>query len=132
MIYESDLIKKIFGCDNELDRFDILALEALKAPKYPAKKKTDEYRAASCDTKTWICPAEDYGDFYVESDSLFVKGLCVAMIEAIKNIPAGAEKTGFADECYERGIVTVRRRDGLRGIEEIILKYLNKSQGEQK
>ena len=119
------LIEKLFLCDNELDRFDVLAMAALNAPKYPEEKKTDEYRVRSCQTKTWFFIGDDGNDYYVESDSLFIKGLCVALIEAAKKTSADAKKIGFADELYARGIISIDRRNGLVGIEEKIIKHIN-------
>lgn len=128
MFNKTELIEKLFECDNDLDRFDILAMAALGAPKYPDGKKTDEYRVRSCETNTWFCC--EGGEFFAESDSLFVKGLCLALIDATRGLPDKATDIGFADECFERGIITKRRRDGLYGVEVEIIKYLNIKNGE--
>lgn len=119
---------RLFEIDNELDRFDFLALLSLNAPPFPSEYKTDENRLVSCETKTWY-KLEYNGAvrLYVESDSLFVRGSCLVLADIVaaadaKTLSCGI---GFADECYARGIINDARRRGLLSLEEKIKKYIN-------
>lgn len=114
---------RLFECDNELDRFDFLALSALTAPKYPTDKKTNDHRVRSCETNTWLY-IDVEGSVFVESDSLFLKGLIVLFADAAHETHDGAE--GFFEECFRRGIITAKRLDGLKETENIILKRSKK------
>ena len=122
----SEIVQRLFAAENELDRFDILAMAALGAPKYPPEMKDDAHRVNSCETKTWFCADTSDGlKFYAVSDSLFIGGLCEALIETSQKLSPPVYHIGFADECFARGIITARRRDGLYEIEKKIIKYIN-------
>ena len=122
------LAARLFEIDNELDRFDFLALLSLNAPPFPTEYKTDENRLVSCETKTWY-KLDYYGTvrLSIESDSLFVRGLCLVLADIVSTADAKmlSRGIGFADECYSRGIVNDARRRGLLSLEEIIKKYIN-------
>ena len=123
----SPLAARLFEIDNELDRFDFLALAALGAPTLDKSELCEESRLVSCETKTWY--KLDYDGavrLTVESDSLFVKGLCVVLAEiaALSDTETLARGIGFADECYRRGIINDARRRGLLSLEEKIKKYI--------
>ena len=123
----SPLAARLFEIGNELDRFDFLALTALGAPTLDKSELCEENRLVSCETKTWF--RLDYDGavrLTVESDSLFVKGLCVVLAEiaALSDTKTLAQGIGFADECFSRGIINDARRRGLLSLEEKIKKYI--------
>lgn len=129
----SPLAARLYEIGNELDRFDFLALTALAAPTLDKSELTEENRLVSCETKTWY--KLDYNGavrLTVESDSLFVKGLCVVLSEiaALSDTETLARGIGFADECYRRGIINDARRRGLLSLEEKIIKYITQIQKE--
>ena len=135
MFEQSELAKQLFAADNDLDRFDILAGAALLSDKFPDEFKTEEHRLAACDTKTWFYLDFDGGiRLYAESDSLFVKGLCIVLADIVsKTSKEGlAHGIGFADECYARGIIDGSRRKGLLSLEDEIINFSNKYYGENK
>ena len=130
----SPLAARLFEIDNELDRFDFLALAALGAPTLDKSELTENNRLVSCETKAWY--KLDYDGavrLTVESDSLFVKGLCIVLAEivALTDEKTLAQGIGFADECHRRGIINDARRRGLLSLEEKIIKYINQIQKER-
>lgn len=123
----SPLAARLFEIDNELDRFDFLAMTALGAPSLEKSELTEENRLVSCETKTWYRLDFDGAvRLTVESDSLFVKGLCVVLAEiaALSDKKTLLRGIGFADECFDRGIVSDARRRGLLSLENEIKKYI--------
>ena len=91
----SPLAARLFEIDNELDRFDFLALTALGAPTLDKSELTENNRLVSCETKTWFKLGYDGAvRLTVESDSLFVKGLCIVLSEiaALSELPALLER----------------------------------------
>ena len=122
----SPLSKRLFEIDNDLDRFDFLALLALNSPAFPDELKTEEHRLPACETKTWYALNYDGAvRLSFESDSLFVKGLCAVLSEIVSlgDVETLASGIGFADECYERKIINDARRLGLSSLEEKIKTY---------
>ena len=131
----SPLAARLFEIDNELDRFDFLALAALGAPTLDKSELTENNRLVSCETKTWFKLGYDGAvRLTVESDSLFVKGLCIVLSEiaALSDTETLARGIGFADECYRRGIINDARRRGLLSLEEKIKEYITQIKGETK
>ena len=129
------LAARLFEIDNELDRFDFLALAALGAPTLDKSELTENNRLVSCETKTWFKLGYDGAvRLTVESDSLFVKGLCIVLSEiaALSDTETLARGIGFADECYRRGIINDARRRGLLSLEEKIKEYITQIKGETK
>ena len=125
----SPLAVKLFGISNELDRFDFLTDVALAADKFPPELKTDEHRLRSCETKTWYSLDFDGAvRLNIESDSLFVKGLCLVLADVVKNASPGEIKSGigFAEKCFDEKIITDDRRKGLSSLENEIIKFANK------
>lgn len=124
-------VKELFSIDNDLDRFDFLAVKALKAPPFPENEKTDENSIPACETASWCIIENIDGKIRLlcESDSLFVKGLIIVLGEVLEESGVKAYKNGyigFADECFERGIISVSRREGLFSLEKRITEYLNR------
>ena len=129
------LAARLFEIGNELDRFDFLALAALGAPTLDKSELTENNRLVSCETKTWFKLGYDGAvRLTVESDSLFVKGLCLVLAEIAAQSDAEtlAQGIGFADECYARGIINDARRRGLLSLEEKIKEYIAQIKGETK
>lgn len=129
-LMKSRAVQELFSIENDLDRFDLLAMKALKAEPFPESEKTVENRIPACETASWCVIENTDGkiELLCESDSLFVKGLIIVFGEALEESGVKADKNGyigFADECFKRGIITVSRRDGLRSLEKRITEYLN-------
>ena len=126
MYRRSALAQKLFSTENELDRFDLLTGAAFAAAGFPAEAKTEQNRLLSCETKTWYLLSFD-GEIRlsVESDSLFVKGLCAVLAEIARTItPADVGGSiGFADECFKNGVTDANRRRGLSSLEEKIIAF---------
>lgn len=121
------LAARLFEIDNELDRFDFLALLSLNAQPFPREYKTDENRLVSCETKTWYNLEYDGAvRLSVDSDSLFVRGLLIVLADIISNSDKKtiADGIGFADECYARNIINDARRRSIISLENIIKKYI--------
>ena len=122
----SPLAVKLLGISNELDRFDFLTDVALAADKFPPELKTDEHRLRSCETKTWF--KIDFNGavrLQIESDSLFVKGLCLVLGDIVKNASTDeiTKGIGFAEKCFNEKIITDDRRKGLSSLENEIIKF---------
>lgn len=133
MYKRSELAKELFKTDSELDRFDLLTGYAFAVAKFPEEKKTDENRLLSCQTRTWYLLEYKSGlRLIVESDSLFVKGLCAVLADIAAKMTAedAGNSIGFADECYKRKIIDGERRKGLLSLEDIILKFAKDIYGE--
>ena len=131
MYHRSELAMKLFSLENELDRFDLLTDAAFAAARFPEEYKTEENRLLSCETRTWYRLGFDGRiNLTVESDSLFVKGLCAVLADIAKKITPrdiGAFDTGssigFADACFAKGVIDAERRKGLSSLEEKITEY---------
>ena len=132
MYKKSELALKLLSTENELDRFDMLTDAAFAAEKFPERLKTDENRLVSCETKTWYRLEFDGKiKLLAESDSVFVKGLCAVLADIAakigkEDLPA---KIGFADECFSKGIIDIKRRNGLNYLEEKIIAFAIKNIG---
>ncbi|MBO4217865.1 MAG: SufE family protein [Clostridia bacterium] len=129
MFHKSEIAMKLFSLDNELDRFDFLAMEALKS-KFPDAMKTDANRLFECETKTWYYLEFDCRvRLYADSDSLFVKGLCAVLSDTAAKIgrDEAEKKIGFAEECFRRGIIDGKRLRGLSALEDEISAFAKKN-----
>ena len=123
----SPLAARFFEADSELDRFDVLCDAAMRYSP-PDNIKKGENRVLSCQTNTWISLGYDGAlRLYVESDSLYVKGLCLVLSEIAERCDVSilSKGVGFADECQRRGLITESRRKGLLSVENEIIKYSN-------
>ena len=132
MYEKSELAVKLLSTENELDRFDMLTDAAFAAEKFPERSKTEENRLVSCETKTW-CVLEFDGKvkLLAESDSIFVKGLCAILADIAAKLEKAdlATGIGFADACFSKGIIDVKRKNGLEYLEKKIIAFAIKNIG---
>ena len=135
MFNKSELAVKLFATENELDRVDLLTDVAFAAERFPDRLKTGENRLVSCETRTWYRLEFDGKiRLLAESDSVFIKGLCAVLadIAAKIDIADPPVKIGFADECFSRGIIDLKRKNGLSLLEEKIIAFAIENKGETK
>ena len=118
-------VRDFIGQDNELDQFDYLADLALMTPGLPEKDCTEENRIRGCDSGLYfrLERNENGLKLLTQSDSLFVKGLGAMLGEVIACFEERAiaqNEIGLADLLFEKKLIAVERRRGLKELEEKI------------
>lgn len=118
-IYSTKMIE-LLSLDNELDQFDYICLLALKAQPMPQEYKKEKNRIVSCDSKLWYWTGCVNGEnvIYVDSDSLYVKGLAIIVVSCIQE---GSQLiSGIGDFLYEKKLADEKRRNSMKELEKRI------------